>query len=91
MLLLPQCLRIGTVACSECRGNAWTYSWLPNLGTLLRSEPPFWQRSLARMDPYWQQYSGNPNNPRYSPWLSSATAAGVIGWCDSGMIRCDLV
>lgn len=80
---LPKPVRFGetagTTTCPECQGVAWGYSWAPNLGTLLRAETPFWQRTLSRMTPNWFQYASDDTMPTYSPYLSKASGAeGVV-------------
>ncbi|MEW5318366.1 MAG: hypothetical protein WDW38_009591 [Sanguina aurantia] len=43
----------GTVPCPDCQGDAWAYSFLPNLQHLTRTETPFWNATLSRMAAYW--------------------------------------
>lgn len=77
LLLLLRPLAAGTVACPSCKGQAWGYSWLPNLGKLMGTEPPMWLSTLASMAPGWQHYSLQEGHPHYSPYLSPAAAAAA--------------
>lgn len=41
---------VGTVLCPHCDGKPHRWSWTPNMAKLFRTEPPFWLRTLQRMD-----------------------------------------
>eukprot|EP00198_Chlamydomonas_reinhardtii_P006708 XP_001696044.1 predicted protein [Chlamydomonas reinhardtii] len=42
----------GTVACNECGGAAWGYSFFPNTAVMFGLERPFWGDTLARLSKY---------------------------------------
>ncbi|GLC44005.1 hypothetical protein PLESTB_000219000 [Pleodorina starrii] len=43
----------GTIPCTECAGQAWHYSLMPNTQRLFGIERPIWTDRLARLEKYW--------------------------------------